>query len=379
MNEDYDIAIIGGGFYGCCLAQFLSSISLKTCIVEAGSSLMNRASRVNQARVHTGFHYPRSFVTALRSLSLHQRFTEDFSKAIISDFEMLYAIPSRGSKVTSKRFFRTFSQMGAPIEPASQSQKSLFDTSMIDDVFKCREYAFNWQLLLEIMRDNLENSKVKILLGETVEKLSRSDKQVCLELQSGKLLRANTVFNMTYANINHLLKSSGIKPVALKHELTEIALIKPPEELQNLAVTVMDGFFFSSLPYPPTKLHSFTHVRYTPYKSWVDAANGSSPYEVLNQHRQTTSWRHMLLDAKRYLPCLHRAQYQQSMFEVKTVLIQNEHDDGRPILFCEHSDFPNLFSVLGSKIDNIYDLFQAVSQARPQWKDAEFNLPVGRD
>ena len=65
LTTQYDYVVIGGGFYGCCLALYLRSISDKVLLVEASDALMKRASRVNQARVHTGFHYPRSAVTAV--------------------------------------------------------------------------------------------------------------------------------------------------------------------------------------------------------------------------------------------------------------------------------------------------------------------------
>ena len=62
-KTEYDYLIVGGGFYGCCLALFLRSISDRVLLVEESGELMGRASRVNQARVHTGFHYPRSALT----------------------------------------------------------------------------------------------------------------------------------------------------------------------------------------------------------------------------------------------------------------------------------------------------------------------------
>ena len=72
-----DYLIVGGGFYGCCLALYLRSISNRVLLVEAGDTLLDRASRVNQARVHTGFHYPRSALTAVKSMLLHRRFMAD--------------------------------------------------------------------------------------------------------------------------------------------------------------------------------------------------------------------------------------------------------------------------------------------------------------
>jgi hypothetical protein len=50
--------------------------------------------------------------------------------------------------------------------------------------------------------------------------------------------------------------------------------------------------------------------------------------------------------------------YVDSLFEVKTVLVKNEGDDGRPILFEKHFKLPGCYSILGGKIDNIYDVFE---------------------
>ena len=51
-------------------------------------------------------------------------------------------------------------------------------------------------------------------------------------------------------------------------------------------------------------------------------------------------------------------------------MVKNERDDGRPILLCRHADAPRLVSVMGAKIDNIYDLFEALPQLDPRWRDA---------
>ena len=68
----------------------------------------------------------------------------------------------------------------------------------------------------------------------------------------------------------------------------------------------------------------------------------------------------MIRDAQRYLPALRGAVYRDSLFEIKTVLMRNESDDGRPILFEVDPRNPHIVSMLGSKIDNIYDALAAV-------------------
>ena len=43
---------------------------------------------------------------------------------------------------------------------------------------------------------------------------------------------------------------------------------------------------------------------------------------------------------------------------LKTILLKNDGDDGRPILFEKHAELPGCYSVLGGKIDNIYDVLE---------------------
>jgi len=66
----------------------------------------------------------------------------------------------------------------------------------------------------------------------------------------------------------------------------------------------------------------------------------------------------MVRDAGRYLPAILDAKYVDSLFEVKTVLVKSEVDDGRPILFEKHVALPGCYSVLGGKIDNIHDILE---------------------
>ena len=63
-NDSRRIVIAGGGFFGCSIALMLRRRGWQPVIVEDSSDLLTRASRVNQARVHGGYHYPRSLMTA---------------------------------------------------------------------------------------------------------------------------------------------------------------------------------------------------------------------------------------------------------------------------------------------------------------------------
>jgi glycine/D-amino acid oxidase-like deaminating enzyme len=283
---------------------------------------------------------------------------------------MIYAIAAQGSKVSASRFARTFASLDAPFSPAPPNMRALFDPTLIEAAFQCREFAFDWTALRDGLIARLDRHRVPVWTGQQVRRVRSEPDRAVVELGDGREVTADTVFNVTYANINQLLRSSGVRPMALKHQLAEVALAVPPPALEGAAVTVIDGPFFSAMPYPSEKLYSFTHVRYTPHYSWTDESGDRAPDGVAKPLPQETRWRHMIQDARRYMRCAAEFEHRRSLFEVKTVMVKNERDDGRPILLCRHADAPRLISVMGAKIDNIYDLFEALPQLDPRWRDA---------
>lgn len=378
-GTDYDYVIVGGGFYGCCLALYLRSISDRVLLVEAADRLMTRASRVNQARVHTGFHYPRSAVTAVKSMLLHRQFLKDFPEAVVDDFKMIYAIARRRSKVTAKKFHRMFRDMDAPIEPAGPSYQALFNSDMVEEAFTCFEVAFDYSVLGRQMGERLAAAGIELRLATEVERLGEDGASVIAQLSDGSEVSARYAFNITYSRINSLLAKADLPPARLKHEIAELALVEPPIELKELGITMMDGPFFSCMPYPAEKLYSLTHVRYTPHESWADEDGARDAYAHFAKADPDTRHAFMLRDAQRYLPCMAGAQYRRSIFDVKTVLIKNEQDDGRPILYHQKPEGSRVISILGGKIDNIYDLFDAVKHTAPEFASLNSGHLFGRE
>ena len=371
MDAEADFLIVGGGFYGVSLALFLRSISSRIVLVEASGELMSRASRVNQARIHTGFHYPRSALTAVKSLVLHKRFAADFPDAIVDDFRMIYGVARLRSKVSAKRFHRMFADLGAPIAPADPSMVALFDPTMIDTAFVCEEYAFDYSVLRRHMECRLDALDVDLRFETEVRRIELRPGGVVAHLSTGETVSARHVFNVTYAGINTLLRASGFAEAPLKYELAEIALIEPPDQLDGVGITVVDGPFMSCMPYPTERLYSLTHVRYTPHFS---STNDTAMRLALAKYRAAdppTHHRRMLLDGRRYVPCLAGARWHHSLYEIKTVLTKNEKDDGRPIFYQRLNQDSRVISIVGGKIDNVYDLFDLVRTSAPEWSAAD--------
>lgn len=362
-NSMQDAVIIGGGFYGATIALYLAKQRglKRILLVEREPSLLTRASYNNQARVHNGYHYPRSFTTAYRSRVNLPKFVRDWPHSVKQDFTKLYAIARRNSKVTAKQFYRFCREIGANIQPADPSLRKLFEPRLIEEVFLVEEYAFDTTRLAQWAERELRESGVQVRLQTRVTSIHRGANQnlfvTLQDVHSEELMNCRFVFNCTYSGLNQLAGDFAGTRTGLKHEVTEMALIKVPSVLQDLGITVMDGPFFSMMPFPARGLHTLSHVRYTPHLYWIDE-QGVDPYQKLAAYERSTRFDRIVRDVGRYLPSILHAKYVDSLFEVKTILLKNECDDGRPILFERHPELPGCYSVLGGKIDNIYDVLE---------------------
>jgi len=366
-TDQFDAVIIGGGFYGAAIAIYLAKERglKRILLIEREPALLTRASYNNQARVHNGYHYPRSFTTAYRSRVNLPRFVHDWPDAVKQDFVKLYAIARRNSKVTPRQFERFCHEIGSRIQPAAPAQAALFEPRLIEAVFQVEEYAFDATKLASWAAAELMACGVQTRLQTRVTAIANGPHgglQLTAATENGAETQfaSRLVFNCTYSGLNQFKGDFPGTQTKLKQEITEMALMQAPPALAGLGITVMDGPFFSMMPFPARGLHTLSHVRYTPHLHWNDA-QGIDPYQKLTDYEQATRVDRTVRDVGRYLPAVLEAKYVESLFEVKTILVKNEGDDGRPILFEKHTELPGCYSVLGGKIDNIYDVWEKLN------------------
>ena len=363
MKSEYGAVVIGGGFYGAAVAQYLVEKRRfgAVLLVEKNSGPLLRASYRNQARIHNGYHYPRSYTTASRSRVNMKRFMDDYSESVKSDFGMVYAIAGINSKVSPRQFERFCAEIGAKLAPAPQSIREYFDKRLVKELYYAEEFAFDAEKLAALMMERLKSAGVECLFSRSVTAIIKvaGGLEAVIEDQEGgrSAVMAKYVFNCAYSGLNQIGGEMSPTATGLKHEVTEMALMRPPQFMESLGVTVMDGPFFSMMPFPPRGLHTLSHVRYTPHFYWMDS-QGKDPYARLDEYGPQSHADRMVRDVARFMPAIMDAEYRDSIFEVKTVLAKNEVDDGRPILFERNKALPNVYSILGGKIDNVYDILE---------------------
>ena len=358
QSKNRNVVIAGGGFFGCAIALMLHRRGWEPIIVEETDGLLTRASRVNQARVHGGYHYPRSLMTAYRSRHNYERFRSHYRDAIVDEFTKIYAVGKFFSKVTANQFEVFMKRVGAPLKEAPSPIRKLFNPALTEKSWIAQECAFDFSILRDRLRQKLEAAGIDVRLNTLVKAALPQPSGALARLSDGSEIPCRLVFNATYAGLNRLNSGSGLPTISLKHELTEMALIELPPELDGLSVTMMCGPFFSFMPYPARGLTTLSHVRYTPHAQWYEnlETGASNPYQRFDSITKNSNYELMLVDAARYIPALRQSVQHDSLWAVKTLLPLSEIDDGRPILFQRDPTLSAVIHVMGGKIDNIFDV-----------------------
>ena len=369
MKERYDRIIIGAGFYGMYAALHCGKKKERVLVLECGTAPFQRATYINQARVHQGYHYPRSLSTAMKSAGYFERFHRDFAFCINREFEKVYATSAQYSWSDGEQFRKFCRAAGIPCKEVYP--EDYFRKDMCDGAFLTREYTYDAMLLKERYLEELsELPNVKLLFGSRVTWLEREQDDYLCRLNSGDEYRAPFVLNATYAAANQILDLLGFEKFKIKYELCEIILCDVNEKLRRCGITVMDGPFFSIMPFGKTGFHSLTSVTFTPHTTSYQAlpafpcqarSGGSCSERELGNCNECvakpeSAFPYMEKLARKYLQDDYEFRYVKSLFSMKPILTSSEIDDSRPTVIRVYSRKPTFVGVLSGKINTVYDL-----------------------
>lgn len=372
---NYDKIIIGAGLYGLYAASFLSKVSKnKILVLEQDPTPFRRATYINQARVHMGYHYPRSFSTAIKSAHYFNRFMQDFNFCVLTKFDQVYATSSNFSWTNAEQF-RKFS-LDAKIRCDDVSQDKYFNPGMCDGAFLTEEYTYDANLLKEYFLKNISKSdNVEILYSTRIRKIYKKSNHFQLIMENGSIFETNFLLNATYASTNQVTQMLGFEPFKIKYELCEIILCEVSDKLKDVGITVMDGPFFSIMPFGKTGYHSLTSVTFTPHMTCYEtipkfecqskSKNTCSSLRLGNCNdcpaKPKSAWPYMSNLAKKFLRDEYGFKYSTSLFSMKPILKASEIDDSRPTVIKQFSSNPTFISVLSGKINTVYDLDEVLT------------------
>lgn len=365
----YDKIIIGAGIYGLYSALFCGERGQKVVVLEKEEEAFKRATYINQARVHRGYHYPRSYSTAMKSARYFERFHKAYEFSELTEFAQIYATSTNFSWTNAKQF-KKFCE-DAKIRCEEVPTQKYFKEGLCDGSFLTTEYTYDAQILKKYFLEQIANlSNVEIKYNCKIQDIKRKQKTYEIVLETGETLESKFVLNATYASVNQILKKLGFEPFKIKYELCEIILCKVSNNLKNIGITVMDGPFFSIMPFGKTGYHSLTSVTFTPhvtsYQELPTFACQLKSKGFCNEKdlgncnncpaKPKTAWSYMSNLAKKYLKDEYHFKYEKSLFSMKPILKASEIDDSRPTVIKQFSNNPTFMSVLSGKINTVFDL-----------------------
>lgn len=367
MEDKVDKIIIGAGIYGLYAAYFSAKKGQKIIVLEHDNKALSRGSYVNQARVHNGYHYPRSYSTAIKSSKYFNKFNHEFKFAINDEFEKIYGISEKYSWTSASQFQKFCNNTG--IECEEINPYKYFKKGSVGGAFITQEYTFDAKKIRDYYVDKLhEYQKVSIIYNSKIKTIQIENNNYKITLENGSSFVSDYVLNATYASVNQILKKMKLETFKIKYEMCEVIMCKTSDQIRNVGITVMDGPFFSIMPFGFSGLHSLTSVTFTPHKTSYDELptfqcqkyTNCSPNQLENcnecLHKPATSWKYMQTLLKKYLKSEIDITYDSSLFAIKPILMASEIDDSRPTVIKCFSKNPIFISVLSGKFNTIYDL-----------------------
>jgi len=366
----FDKIIIGAGLYGLYSALFCARRGQKVIVLECDSAPFRRATYINQARVHQGYHYPRSISTAIKSAGYFERFNRDYAFCINRQFEQIYATSSQFSWSDGRQFKEFCKAANIPCEELHPG--NYFKKGMCDGVFRTREFTYDAMILRDYFLDELAKYPTSVTMeyGVTITSIEKDRESYVIHMAGGISCQSGFVINAAYASINQILDMAGFEKFKIKYELCEIILCDVNDKLKNLGFTVMDGPFFSIMPFGKTGCHSLTSVTFTPHAASYDGLPAFRCQEKSNGFcseihlgncndcpaKPITAFPYMAKLARKYMLDDYDFKYRESLFSMKPILMSSEIDDSRPTVIRKYSERPTFIGILSGKINTVYDL-----------------------
>ena len=322
-------AVIGGGIYGVTMATKLKVSGYVVDLYEQDHQIMNRASGINQYRLHRGYHYPRSFDTIESCKTNEDSFIKYYNKSIVNgDIKHYYSIASEDSLITAQQYLTT-------LDNSKLNWKIVETLPNCDLTIEVDEKLYDPDVLRLICVDRLYSNGVNVKLN------TRYDGQG--EYQH--------VIYSTYSSLNDFTKEKQ----NYQFELCEKPLFKLPKIYKDKSIVIMDGPFMCFDPYSDTGYHlggnvvHAIHVRHIGKTPEVPTAYKEYLNNGIIKNPKYTNVDSFIESAKKFFPEIEKAKHVGSMYTIRTVLPHRDETDERPTIVTKQDNNYILFS---SKVGN---------------------------
>lgn len=323
------IRILGAGWYGCHIGRSLLASGHHVEIHEIRDHIFAGASGSIPARLHLGFHYPRSRMTRAACQEHQAAFMEEYGFLTAGVPINIYAIADRDSYVDFDQYCRTlqgevpFIEIQNPGEFGLTGVEGAVLTGERHIVTSRARHFFQHQL----------------------------DGHVRLDCPPEKFARAD--FDMTIDCTFGSNSAAGVD----RYEPCVVALLKAPTDR---AITIMDGPFGSLYPWDEAEgLCSLSSAKWSPFRKDIRTYREARKYlDALQPHEIQDRVIAMIDDFARFYPAVRNYQVDREMLSIRAM--PRSGADTR--LVDIQRPHENLILVRAGKIDAIIHAERAIRE-----------------
>lgn len=323
------IAIAGAGIYGATIAIRLAEHGHTVRLFDP-LGVMCAASVINQYRIHSGYHYPRSPETIAETLEARSEFMEAFSSAIVRNSRHYYAIPQEGSQTPPVLFERVMAQYNLYCQPC---RPGWMNFEFIDKCYEVDEQIYDPDVLKNVVAARVQ------ALGIPFEQRAFTPE-----------MRQDYDY-VVYATYG-LGPSRGLFKIA-KYQVAEKILIELPAILRGISLVVVDGPFTAFDPYGSSPRSLFGSAKNTNHWTTTDPREPiPEPFaSLLNRPAfepcSFTRFDAMRTDSALAVPASKDAVYLGSRFTIRVV--ENNPAEDRRTLYIQESS-PRELHIFSGKV-----------------------------
>ena len=326
----FSFGIIGGGWYGCHVANSLQALGFRVRLFEQHDRLLHEASGNNQFRLHLGFHYARHAGTRIQSRDGYSRFVERYPDLSRSVPDNVYAVPTRESLIDYDTYRIIMTANGVHFTEGAPPGVTLTN---VQGVMSTPERV----LLLAKARAYFEAQLKDVLrLGHKVGRIDEQDRSVSIDGE-----RFDFVVDATWGHYT-------TPDVPVLYEPTLLLYYEGPPDFP--AVTLVDGPLCSVYPTEAPGLFTLSSVPHTPLGQYATSAEARAVRDGTDA--ATIAERRALMERQiaLYLPTFPELfRFAGPQLAIKTKPL-GAHDDRT----CHVSRRGRVFSVMSGKIDTVF-------------------------
>src|SRR3989338_7920179 len=350
-NSKKVVGIIGSGIFGILTALEMAKNGYSVIVFEKEKEIMTGASLVNHGRIHMGYHYPRDKETVIQSLKAKTPFETFFGKSIIKKINNHYMVAKEGSLTSHKGFLSFCKKMNLPYKISWPSDLKISKEKIAVSV-KVPETIFDANRTKDfLLKKVAKANNITLLTNSPVVGLKKNNEGFTVNYGSDNrdgITNCAALVNATNGAINHINNLLGLPLQTFQYELCEILVTSTP--WKNMGWMIMDGPFFSAMPFGYSKNHLFYDVelsvlervvgKFPNFKYGIDYYNTKKRREErFNQYQD--KWAPWIGELKNY-------KHLHSMYIPRIVLHKAEKTYKRPTMVDEL--IPGFWQIFSGKI-----------------------------